>query len=253
MQRNRIFALLLSALAATSLAQAQDGGSSGDGQDQGRKITPVSDWSYDRIYEAGGFRADRLMEAVVKGAEDGEIGSVENALISADNRILALVARVGGSWNMGDKYVAIPWEEVTLAEDGLKTPLREDNVEDYGLFDEAYVTRSDLQDLAEIEDDVATGPRVWKLSELLSDYAVKEDGSGFGHVSNVLFSQRGEMQAVIVEPSADEQTKGPYAYPFHGYDDEWAPRQGAFELPASPGNGEGMQAFDYSRYASPFD
>jgi sporulation protein YlmC with PRC-barrel domain len=232
----------------TLLIFTQAGAQETTRQTDAKKISPLSEWSYEEIYESGGLRADKLMSASVHGPDGGEIGSIENVLLDADSRIVALVARVGGAWGMANKYLAIPWDEVELQEGGISTPINADNVGDYGLFDEAYVTQDDLDNVEEIEGDAATGPRTWKLTELLDDY-VRKDGSGYGLVTNALFSRQGEMQAVIVEPSVDNtDAQGPQAYPSPS--EGFNPRSPTFQLPDTQAI-EGLQTFDYKRYASP--
>ncbi|MBS9404259.1 PRC-barrel domain-containing protein [Halomonas sp. TRM85114] len=128
--------------------------------------------------------AESLMDTEVLGSDDEEIGSVENILLNDKNEIVAIIAQVGGLWDIGDTHVLVPWEEVEVNEDGVSIPVHEDNADDYGLFDEDYVTKEDLSYISQIDDDATAGSRLWKLTDLLDDYASVGEGNGYGYVDN---------------------------------------------------------------------
>ena len=222
-------------------------------QNKQGNIRPIGQWNYQKLYQNGGMRADRLLEADVLGANGDEIGSVENAILNQDNRIVALIAQVGGMWDIGDTHVAIPWQEIELTDTGVQVPIREDNVDDYGLFDEAYVTRQDLSHANQVEDDVMTGPRTWKITDLLNDYASIDDGEGYGYVTNALFSREGILQALVIDPSEERYGQGPYAYPFYGYEQDWNPGSSSYQISYSSEEVKQLPAFDYAKYPGPWN
>ncbi|WP_447044730.1 PRC-barrel domain-containing protein [Vreelandella sp. H-I2] len=226
----------LTATAAALQAQAQE------------EIRPLSDWDYEEVYEQGGIRADNLMDAEVFGENEEEIGSVENVLVTQDNKIAAIIAQVGGLWDIGDTHVLVPWDEVELHEDGVRVPVTEENAEDYGLFASGeYITQDDLSRTQQVDDDLETGSGVWKLTDLLNDYATVGEGVGYGYIDNILFSREGEVQAVIVE-SDNSYGTGPYGYPFYGYGYGWNPGQSSYYLQYGEDEIGEMEDFDYDRY-----
>ncbi|MHB0776086.1 PRC-barrel domain-containing protein [Halomonas sp. WWR20] len=240
-----LVALAIASVTTAYQAQAQNNASNGD-------VTAISEWNYDTLYQEGGMTADSLMDAEVFGAEGEEIGSVENVLLNDKNHISAIIAQVGGLWDIGDTHVLVPWEEAQVTEDGVKVPITEDNADDYGLFSSNYITKRDLSYTTQVDDDIATGPRVWKLSELLDDYASIGDGQGYGYVDNVLFTQEGKIQAVVIE--ADTVYGGePYAYPFYGYDYGWDPTYTSYALPYEEADLNELSAFDYEEYDGLWD
>ncbi|SFH59527.1 PRC-barrel domain-containing protein [Modicisalibacter xianhensis] len=216
-------------------------------------VRPIGQWNYQQLYQSGGVRADRLLEASVLNANGDEIGSVENAILNQDNRIIALIAQVGGMWDIGDTHVAIPWEEIKLTDTGVQVPIREDNVDDYGLFDESYVIKQDLDQATQVEDDVMTGPQTWKITDLLNDYASIDDGEGYGYVTNALFSKEGVLQALVIDPSEERYGQGPYAYPFYGYEQGWRPGDSAYQISYSSEETKTLPTFDYTQYDSPWN
>ncbi|MFD2435613.1 PRC-barrel domain-containing protein [Modicisalibacter luteus] len=213
-------------------------------------VRPIGEWNYQKLYQSGGIRADRLLDANVLSDSGDEIGSVENAILNQDNRIIALIAQVGGMWDIGDTHVAIPWEKVALTDNGVQVPIREDNVDDYGLFDESYVIKQDLDQATQVEDDVMTGPQTWKVTDLLNDYASIDDGEGYGYVSNALFSKQGVLQALVIDPSEKRYGKGPYAYPFYGYEQGWHPGSSSYQISYSSEEAKQLPTFDYTKYRS---
>lgn len=228
--------LALTATAAAVQAHAQE------------EIRPLSDWDYEEIYEQGGIRADNLMDAEVFGENEDEIGSVENVLVTEDNKIAAIIAQVGGFWDIGDTHVLVPWDEVELHEDGVRVPVTEENAEDYGLFaSDEYITQADLSQTQQVDDDLETGIGVWKLTDVLDDYATVGEGVGYGYVDNILFSREGEVQAIIVEPD-NSYGAGPYGYPYYGYGYGWNPGQASYYLQYSEDEVGEMEDFDYDRY-----
>lgn len=237
-----VIAIAIASATAMSQAQAQENGD----------VRAISEWNYDTLYQEGGMTADSLMDTEVFGSEGEEIGSVENVLLNNQNQIAAVIAQVGGFWDIGDTHVLVPWEEVEVNEDGVVIPVSEDNVDDYGLFKEDYISKQDLSYTSQVDDDAVAGSRVWKLSDLINDYASIGEGKGYGYVDNVLFSQDGKVQAVIIE--ADEAYGGgTYAYPFYGYSYGWDPSYSAYTLPYDEADLTDMSAFDYEQYNGLWD
>ncbi|MCG7601222.1 PRC-barrel domain-containing protein [Halomonas sp. McH1-25] len=254
-QRNvSLIALAVAAAMGVSQAQAQNDGnqSQANAQGQNNQIRAISEWNYDELYQQGGITADNLMDTEVFGETGEEIGSVENVLVTEQNQIAAIIAQVGGFWDIGDTHVLVPWDEVQLTDDGVQIPITEDNADDYGLFDTEFITKQDLSQTQQVDDDVATGNRVWKLSDLLDDYASVGQGVGYGYVDNVLFSQDGQVQAVVIE-SDSAYGGGPYAYPFYGYGYGWEPGYTTYSLPYEENEIGDMDVFDYEQYNGPWD
>lgn len=233
---------------ATAAAQAQ---ATGDENSNDNGVPAISEWNYETLYDEGGMTAENLMDTEVFGPDGEEIGSVENILIS-DREVTAIIAQVGGLWDIGDTHVLVPWDEVNVGPDGVTIPITEENAEDYGLFEEDYITQDDLSYISQVDDDVTAGARVWKITDLLNDYASVGEGKGYGYVDNVLFEEGGKIQAVVI--NADSAYGGDeYAYPFYGYDEGWDPGYSVYTLPYDEVDLEHMTAFDYDEYNGLWD
>src|SRR5699024_8844955 len=117
--------LTYSAIAAAGLvvasagAQAQSSNKA-DAMTMAKQSSAVADtatlaeWEYNSIYNAGGIRAEYMVTEEVFGPEGEEIGNVENVIVNAQGQIAAIIAEVGGFWDIADTHIAVPWDEVTL-------------------------------------------------------------------------------------------------------------------------------------------
>lgn len=221
---------------------------------EAQELRSLDEWDYSALYEQGGFRAEQLLEANVFSPQENEIGEMENIVLDQRNQIVTLIAEVGGMWDSGDRHVAIPWDEVEFFEAGIMAPVRQDNVEEYDLFtnvaiDEAYIHKQELERVSRVEEDVSTGPQIWKISDVIDDYASLKGGKGFGYITDALFSSEGIMQAIIINPSNVENGKGgPRAYPFYGYSEGWRPGDSHYLLPYSREDAKELPVFDYEKY-----
>jgi hypothetical protein len=59
------------------------------------EVVSSTDWNYDELY-ADGWRGEELIDTAVYGPTGEEIGEVENVIIGPDNKILSIIAEVGG-------------------------------------------------------------------------------------------------------------------------------------------------------------
>lgn len=242
---------LILALTPLATLQAQD-----DAGQTDTNARSMEDLDYDDIYQQGGIRGRNLLGAEVFGTEDGEIGNVRDAIVSEqDDQIVALIAEVGGFWDMGDTHVAVPWDKVELTEDGVKVPVNEDNAEDYDLYEgEFSVAKQDLSEIRELDDDdMETGDRSWKLSELINDYASIGDDTGYGYVNDVLFSKEGKVQGIVVETADDRYGRGYYAFPFYSYGNGWSPNMRSYRIPSALEDVKKVPNFDYEQYQGLWD
>ncbi|MFL1406871.1 PRC-barrel domain-containing protein [Marinobacter sp. M1N3S26] len=95
--------------------------------------------SYMHSSPADGMRATDLIGAEVITAGDEEVGSVSELIIDKNGQVVFIVVGVGGFLSMGEKDVAIGWENVTRSSSSDKYELRID------------VTREELQSAAEFK------------------------------------------------------------------------------------------------------
>ncbi len=196
----------------------------------------LATWDQSQLY--AGWRAESLLDMAVHGAGGEEIGEVEDIVIGPDGRIQAIVVESGGVFGIGATHLRVPWEEVRFGSglESVTVPVRADNVERYGMEDQAAA---------------ATGPRAFRATDLLGDYVNLEDYRGYAVVDDLIFSPDGELQAVTVLPdvaygTATNQPVGaPYAFPYYGFGFGFDPGAGFFDLPYATADIAGYPTFNY--------
>lgn len=217
-------------------------------------VISLNQWRYDPLYQKG-VSARAIMDADVYGASDttDEIGNVEDIVASRDGRILAVIAEVGGFWDIGDTHVSVPWDEVEVTAAGVVLPLTEDTVDDYGIFDRDYLTapQASSQIVGEV-DDAETGPRAYRLSELIGDYARLRGNDdtmrNYGYVRDVVIDD-GKVDAVVVSPASGYTfgTPGYRAYPYSSGSVGYGPY---YDMPYSENDARDLGTFDYDAMSS---
>lgn len=219
-------AIIASALVASSsvLAQTQNSTASPDPDD----IVAFDDWDSSDLET--GWSAEEIMDTEVFGANGEEIGSVENLLIDPDGGVVAVIAQVGGFWDIGDTHIAVPWEEAELRNEDVHIPVTEDNVGDYSLFKEGYYTQFDEGEITTVEDDLQTGSGLWKATSLLDDYVLLEDSVRYGYIDDIIFSDGGQLETMVVTAANPTYGYGHYGYPWYGYE-AWHPGLDYYNVP----------------------
>lgn len=63
-------------------------------------------------------KGNKLIGADVKSANNEKIGDVSEVLVSTDGKISAIIVSVGGFLGVGDRKVALPWEQLRFSSEG---------------------------------------------------------------------------------------------------------------------------------------
>ena len=217
------------ALSAAPLAMAH--------AQQGEKID-IALWNQTDLYD--GWTAEQLYDTQVIGITGEDIGEIENLVINADGRVTDIIVEAGGIFDIGDTHFAVNWDEVEFAPDmeWVQVPVEEDNVANFSLFG---------------DDEVVTGPRAWRASELINDYVALEDTMRYGIVQDIVISQDGKVEAVVVYPDVAYGVGRPYAYPYYGYayDRGFDPGAETYNLPYTMSEIQELGPFDYSQFRAP--
>jgi sporulation protein YlmC with PRC-barrel domain len=211
------------------------------------EVVSATDWNYDELY-ADGWRGEQLIDTTVHGPTGEEIGEVENVIIGPDNKILSVIAEVGGVWDIGDTHVNVPWDKVKTeaGREGVTIPVTQETVEEYSLFPDEVISAQEARIETEaVDDDLTLGPRAWKLTALINDYVGLADTPGYGYVDDVIFNKEGELKAVVVQPDVTWGAPGYYAYPYYGLGYGWDPTLDYYEVPYSRDEVAGLDTFDY--------
>ncbi|MBS3805264.1 MAG: PRC-barrel domain-containing protein [Oleiphilaceae bacterium] len=180
----------------------------------GEDVATVGQEVYSNGYDDFDLRAVALLRSKVLDSEGKEVGTVEDLLINEKNRIVAVVAEVGGFLDIGDTHLTIPWDDVIVRDDRIRMPVSEDNVEQFRLRKEhSRISESELTRTLRLKEGAETGSRLWRVTSLGGAYASFEDEAGYGYVRDVLFSDDGEVKAIVIQSGGDYFFK---SYPFYG-------------------------------------
>ncbi len=88
---------------------------------------------------ADGIQASTLIGAELKNSADEKVGSISDLIIDQDGQVVGIVVGVGGFLGMGEKDVAIGWDDVTRSGAAEEPELRTD------------ITREELETASEFE------------------------------------------------------------------------------------------------------
>lgn len=213
-------------------------------------VVSLAEWRYDDLY-SGAMSAEEFIDEMEVYSRTGEeIGDVEDLIANKDGELIAVIAEVGGFWDIGDTHVSVPWSEIEMSGDGITVPVTEESIEDYGLFDHEYISAENVSSEMVGEVDAAeTGPRAFRLSELIGDYArLRGDDDemvNYGYVRDVMIKD-GSIAAVVVNPDVGYGQPGYYtAYPYYGMG--YRPGDRYYDMPYTERDIEDMQEFEYDR------
>lgn len=156
-----------------------------------------------------GWSARAFFDTSVRGPSGEEIGDVEDLIVGSNGELLSLVAEVGGFWDIGDTHVSIPWDAVTIRQNGsVVIPVTEDNVDDYGFFGEMPTRGEIAGNVVSGLDDQALGARAWRVSELIGDLARVRGGTGAAGMGTGERSANGTMATATDGDRASGQGAG---------------------------------------------
>lgn len=109
------------------------------GDQQTGAQSPLENQRYLDAAPTDGMQASNLIGAEVTTTGDEEVGAVSDLIIDQDGKVVAVVVSVGGFLGMGEKDVAIGWDEVSRSGTADERELRID------------MTRDDLNSAPEFE------------------------------------------------------------------------------------------------------
>lgn len=66
---------------------------------------------------ASGYRASELMDREVVNEANEKVGTIDDLVVTRDDRVLYAIVSVGGFLGMGERLVAVPYDELTARDD----------------------------------------------------------------------------------------------------------------------------------------
>lgn len=201
-----------------------------------QEVVPLAEWN-ERDMQPG-WSAEQMINLPVRSSGGEEIGEVENLLIGPEGDVQRVILEVGGFLDIGDTHFAVPWDQVEVSGSGeleyLTVPVTEDNYDQFDLSWEA--------------GDVEEGPREFRATELIGDYATFGGEGSAGYVNDLIFDGEGKLQEIVVNQSG-AMGGGYRAYPYYGYDAGFEPGMDTYDLPYTEDEIGELEPFDYEPYS----
>jgi PRC-barrel domain len=97
---------------ATQVQPTQGAGQEQQETGQQTTVATTSGETFLTYQEEGQIRADRVIGNTVRGADDEDIGSINDLVFDEDGRLTAAVIGVGGFLGLGQKDVAVSWDQI---------------------------------------------------------------------------------------------------------------------------------------------
>jgi uncharacterized protein YrrD len=167
------------------------------------------------------INSEKLLDAEVHSTSGDRVGEVEGVLMDKAVKTQAVIVDVGGFLGMGERRVALDWDELTVTANGDKVTTRYTKEQLKGMreynFDvkrreTAYhdpdyrpiKTTADNSTRAVDKDDRGKWVKVTggglKGSELIGADIVNGKDDEVGNVKDVIFDTSGKITAVLVDP-----------------------------------------------------
>jgi sporulation protein YlmC with PRC-barrel domain len=179
-----------------------------------KQVVPLS---ADALYS--GWRASDVLGHKAVTTSGQELGTVRNLLVGSDGGLEALVLQGGGVSNAKEFIFRVPWQTVdaTRLPDHVIITVSDGGRPEYGIFPGAR--------------GIPDVPNEFPVTHVIGDYARLQAGQGYGYVSDVAFTRRGDMLAVLVTRDATAGG-GIYAFGFpRSPVPRWDPSTGYYGLP----------------------
>jgi len=159
----------------------------------------------------GQVSTDKLIGRDIRNAQDKVVGEIKSVALGPDGRVQAVIVGVGGFLGVGEREVAIGWDNLRIRDNGevITTDLSADQLRalpEYKYADGrqrgSVFGPSANTPVAQNPDrnQAPVSPSAWNMraSELVGMDVRNEQNESIGQVKDLIADQRGEIQALIV-------------------------------------------------------
>jgi len=214
-----------------SMQQTQAGsGQDGQQADDGTEID-IARYDPTTVYE--GWSANALLDEDAYNQYGEEIGEVEDIIVGSDGRIQKVVVEGGGFLDIGDAHAAVPWDMVSrTGTSALRVQVAEGDIDEYARFPNV--------------DDMPPEPENFRVRELIGDF-VRADGRGYGTVDDVIFTDDGQIDALVVYPAYGYGYRtSPVAVPYQA--DGYSPYAPYYDTEFGTAELDELRPFNYGEF-----
>ena len=159
----------------------------------------------------GQISTDKLIGRDIRNAQDKEIGEIKSVALGPDGRVQAVIVGVGGFLGVGEREVAIGWDNLRIRNNGevITTDLSEEQLR--GLPEYKYADGRQRGSVFAPESNTRVAqntdrsqapitPAAWNMraSELIGMDVRNAQNESIGQVKDLIVDLRGEIQALVV-------------------------------------------------------
>ena len=165
------------------------------------RMASLENWNYDALKD--GWMASSLIDGEVRGAEGEEVGDVLNLILGSEGQLKSIIVEAGGFLDIGDNHFRVPWDEVEVAADhkSVTVPIAADNVDAYTVFNGERI-------------DKKVAENSYRATELVRSFIALEDRKAYGMVTDLVFTDEGDLEAVVIQPTVGAGRNAYYALPY---------------------------------------
>lgn len=149
-----------------------------------------------------GFSAEQFVGDDVVGAESEGIGEIQGRVLLSPGQIAHLIVEAGGFSGIGDKAIAVPWDQIALVNAGTvrASDVVAEDVDHYRAFADRFEDRLEQ--------------RPFRADELMDDFVKTADGRDLGIVHDLIFDREGDFGGIVVPPAGRFPTASSLTWPF---------------------------------------
>ncbi len=192
--------------------------------------TEVNLTRYDPAAVYEGWSANALLDEDAYNQNGEDLGEVEDIIVGPDGRIERVIVEGGGFIDIGDVHAAVPWDMVSrTGANALRVQVSGEDISEYARFPNM--------------DDMPTAPENFRVRELIGDF-VRANGRGYGTVDDVIFTDEGQIQALVVYPAYGYGYRtSPVAVPYQN--DGYSPYAPYYETELGTAELDELRPFNY--------
>jgi sporulation protein YlmC with PRC-barrel domain len=159
----------------------------------------------------GQISTDKLIGRDIRNAQDKVIGEIKSVALGREGRVEAVIVGVGGFLGVGEREVAIGWDNLRIRNNGevIATDLAEDQLRALPEYKYADARQRGSVFVPESNTRIAQGtdrgqapitPAAWNMraSELIGIDVRNAQNESIGQVKDLILDMRGEVQALVV-------------------------------------------------------
>ncbi len=129
----------------------------------GLLAAPISFVPHDAVAataETAAVDAQKLIGQNIENASGETVGEVESVVIDGDGNVKYVIAGVGGFLGLGEKHVALHWDELTISENGDKVMANVTKEQLEALPEHKFPETAKPGMVYSYDDDVAVNPYI---------------------------------------------------------------------------------------------